>query len=97
MAWLAWLKNIPSILGSLVGLSGSEKAEEIRAQVELEEARALQRGHLAPRYYGGFIKWTLIAVGGIIAIIGLFFPEVVDLNNAMDVLKQVLGFAVGIE
>ena len=94
-AWiLTILKYLPGV-GSFFEkwLSNNAKAEELRAQVELEEAKAFQKGRYAPRYV---LRYTLIGIFALCCLcimFGMFFPGVVDLDHPIDSMGR-LGKAI---
>ena len=91
---LAALKYIPGIGTILDKMTGaSAKADEIRAQVELEEAKAFRSGRYAPKYV---LKYTLIGIFALFCfciMFGMFFPGVVDLDHPIDSIGR-LGNAI---
>jgi len=91
---LALLKYVPGISTVLDKITGaSAKADEIRAQVELEEARAFRQGRYAPKYV---LKYTLIGIFAVCCMcimFGMFFPGVVDLEHPIDSIGR-LGKAL---
>ncbi len=91
---LAILKYVPGISTILDKMTGaSAKADEIRAQVELEEARAFRSGRYAPKYV---LKYALIGIFVLCCfciMIGMFFPGTVDLEHPIDSIGK-LGNAL---
>ncbi len=89
-AWIvALLKYVPGISGILDKVTGSSaKADEIRAQVELEEAKAFRQGRYAPKYV---LKYTVIGIFAIccfLIMFGMFFPGTVDLEHPIDSIER---------
>lgn len=94
-----WIKALVPALGSVIGnIFRDSKAEEIKAQIELEEAQAFSRGRYAPRY---ILKYSLIAIFLIVAllcIVGAFFPNSVNLDHPVDTIERLgrIIFAIGV-
>ena len=86
-----WIAKIIPALGGILGnvLGGtSEKADELRAQAELEEAKAFSRGRYAPRYV---LKYTLILIFFLFCMVlfaSMLFPFAVDLDHPLDTIER---------
>ena len=96
---LAWLTKLLPFLGKLFEgkLAIDNEAARIKAQVELEEAKAFKRGQYAPRYV---LKYCLIGIFCIfcmLLMIGMFFPYAVDLNHPVETIGRLAKvlFSVG--
>lgn len=90
---LGLLKHLPGV-GALIDkfLGGNAEAEKIRAQVELEEAKAFTRGRIAPRYwkqYAGVFVFLLFAC---LVMVAVFFPGVID-GDIRGGMREVLKMA----
>ena len=90
-AWLlTLLKYVPGVTGILDKMTGgaSSRAEELRAEAELEEAKAFAHGRYAPKYV---LKYVCIAIFGLCAllvIVGMFFPGLVDMDHPLDSIER---------
>ena len=90
-AWLlTLLKYVPGLTGILDKMTGggSSRAEELRAEAELEEARAFRRGRYAPKYV---LKYVCIAIFGLCAlliIVGMVHPGLVDLDRPLESIER---------
>ena len=91
-AWiLAVLKYLPGLGGILEKIGqGSAKAEELRAEAELEEAKALKKGIYAPRYIKGYVLCALTALVALLMFLMAFFPESISLEwqHIVDAVRQ---------
>ena len=98
---LDWLSKILPFLGNILNgkIAVDNEAARIKAQVELEEAKAFKRGQYAPRYV---LKYCLIAIFCVfcmLLMIGMFFPYAVDLNHPVETIERLAKvlFSVGWE
>lgn len=91
-AWiLAILKYLPGLGGILDSIGkGSAKAEELRAEAELEEAKALKKGIYAPRYIKGYVLCVLTALIALLMFLMAFFPDSIALEwqHIVDAVRQ---------
>lgn len=97
MSWLlGLLKHLPDI-GTLIEkfTTGSAEAAKIRAQVELEEARAFSKGRIAPRYWKQYAGVLIFLLFAFLLIVAVFFPGAID-GEIRATMREVLKLAAEI-
>lgn len=73
--WAFLTKVLPFLAPLLDKLWPSTRADELRAEAELEEARAFSRGRIAPRYIAGYVASLLFLLFGIAVLIDSVYPD----------------------
>lgn len=73
--WAFLTKLLPFLAPLLDKLWPSTRADELRAEAELEEARAFSRGRIAPRYIAGYVASLLFLLFGIATLIDSAYPD----------------------
>lgn len=73
--WAFLTKLLPFLDPLLDKLWPSTRADELRAEAELEEARAFSRGRIAPRYIAGYVASLLFLLFGIAVLIDSAYPD----------------------
>ncbi|MDM8330481.1 hypothetical protein QUW42_09330 [Desulfovibrio piger] len=73
--WAFLTKILPFLAPLLDKLWPSTRADELRAEAELEEARAFSRGRIAPRYIAGYVASLLFLLFGIAVLIDSAYPD----------------------
>lgn len=73
--WAFLTKLLPFLAPLLDKLWPSTRADELRAEAELEEARAFSRGRIAPRYIAGYVASLLFLLFGIAVLIDSAYPD----------------------
>lgn len=74
----AFLSRILPFLGPLAErLWPSSRADELRAEAELEEARAFSRGRIAPRYLLGYALVLLLTLFGLAVLVDSVVPGLI--------------------
>lgn len=73
--WAFLTKLLPFLAPLLDKLWPSTRADELRAEAELEEARAFSRGRIAPRYIAGYVASLLFLLFGIAVLIDSACPD----------------------
>lgn len=68
-------KVLPFLAPLLDKLWPSTRADELRAEAELEEARAFSRGRIAPRYIAGYVASLLFLLFGFAVLIDSAYPD----------------------
>ena len=96
---LAWLTKLLPFLGNILTgkLEVDNEAARIKAQVELEEAKAFTRGKYAPRYVLKYCLIALFCMFCILLMVGVFFPYAVDLNHPVETIERLAKvlFSIG--
>lgn len=78
---LAFLtKLLPFLAPLLDKLWPSTRADELRAEAELEEARAFSRGRVAPRYVAGYVGVILLSLFGLAVLVDAIVPGLIPGN-----------------
>ncbi|MDR2488760.1 MAG: hypothetical protein LBD42_04635 [Desulfovibrio sp.] len=92
-----FLKLLPffSPLAEKLFPAASAKAEELRAEKELVEARAFAKGRISPAYLLKFVCVALFAVFGSAFAMHLFFPETFP-ASPIDELKELFSLGEGL-
>lgn len=75
---IAFITRLLPFLGPLLEkLTGknSEKAEELRAQAELEEIRAFKAGRISPRFLKRYVMVFIFAFFSALFLGSLFLPQ----------------------
>jgi hypothetical protein len=78
-------KILPSVL------TGSARAEELKAEKDLVEAKAFAKGRISPKYLYGFLAVAVFAACAILGIVAAIFPGAVSLpfkNELIGVIKS---------
>lgn len=90
---LGLLKHLPGV-GTLIDkfTTGNAEAEKIRAQVELEEARAFSKGRIAPRYWKQYAGVLIFLIFALLLVMAVFFPDVID-GEIRATMREVLKLA----
>ncbi len=73
--WAFLTKVLPFLAPLLDKFWPSTRADELRAEAELEEARAFSRGRIAPRYIAGYVASLLFLLFGIAVLIDSAYPD----------------------
>lgn len=74
----AFLTKLLPFLGPLAErLWPSTRADELRAEAELEEARAFSRGRIAPRYLLGYALVLLLTLFGLAVLVDAVVPGLI--------------------
>ena len=73
--WAFLTKFLPFLAPLLEKLWPSSRADELRAEVELEEARAFSRGRIAPRYIAGYVAAFLFLIFGLAILVEIAYPD----------------------
>lgn len=73
--WAFLTKVLPFLAPLLDKLWPSTRADELRAEAELEVARAFSRGRIAPRYIAGYVASLLFLLFGIAVLIDSAYPD----------------------
>ena len=73
--WAFLSMVLPFLAPLLDKLWPSTRADELRAEAELEEARAFSRGRIAPRYIAGYVASLLFLLFGIAVLIDSAYPD----------------------
>ena len=73
--WAFLTKVLPFLAPLLDKLWPSTRADELRAEAELEEARAFSRGRIAPRHIAGYVASLLFLLFGIAVLIDSAYPD----------------------
>ena len=89
-----FLSRILPFLGPLAErLWPSSRADELRAEAELEEARAFSRGRIAPRYLLGYALVLLLTLFGLAVLVDAVVPGLIP-GAPLHVMKE-LSLASG--
>ena len=85
---------IPSLLGKILPsvLTGSARAEELKAEKELIEAKAFAKGRISPKYCFQFLGCVIAAILAFVFVLSLFFPNIVELPSLRTGLKDIILF-----
>lgn len=75
--WAFLTKLLPFLAPLLDKLWPSTRADELRAEAELEEARAFSRGRIAPRYMLGYALTLLLTLFGLAVLIDAVVPGLI--------------------
>ena len=92
------MKLIAKALAFLFKRSVTQDDPEVakaQAQIEIEEARAFRKGKLSPKYLLKYLSVFLIALFCTLFIIGLFFPDIIDISHFLDTVVRVLSMVEG--
>lgn len=74
----AFLAKLLPFLGPLAErLWPSSRADELRAEAELEEARAFSHGRIAPRYLLGYTLVLLLTLFGLAVLVDSVVPGLI--------------------
>ena len=77
----AFLTNLLPFLAPLLDkLWPSTRADELRAEAELEEARAFSRGRIAPRYMMKYVAVILLSLFGLAVLVDAIVPGLIPGN-----------------
>ena len=75
--WAFLTKFLPFLGPLLEKLWPSTRADELRAEAELEEARAFSRGRIAPRYLLGYALVILLTLFGLAVLVDAMVPGLI--------------------
>ena len=78
--WAFLTKLLPFLAPLLDKLWPSTRADELRAEVELEEARAFSRGRIAPRYLLKYVSVILLSLFGLLVLVDAIVPGLIPGN-----------------
>lgn len=95
---IAFITRLLPFLGPLLEkLTGksSEKAEELRAQAELEEIRAFKAGRISPRFLHRYARVFIFSIFAALLLGSLFFPQWVS-SPDFTKFKDLLDLSSGI-
>lgn len=73
--WAFLTRLLPFLAPLLDKFWPSTRADELRAQAQLEEARAFSRGRIAPRYIAGYVASFLFFLFGVAVLIDSAYPD----------------------
>lgn len=98
IAWLPkLLQFVPFIGGLLEKLTESRgRAAELRAEAELEEARAFRKGRISPRYGMRYVLIGVFLLFAATVFLAVFFPSAVpeaDLSRFRELIDTGEGMA----
>lgn len=101
-AWIPRLLRIVPVLGPLVGglfekwTESRGRAAELRAEAELEEARAFRKGRISPRYGMRYVQIGVFLLFAAAVFLAVFFPSAMpgaDLSRLRDLIDMGEGMA----
>ena len=75
--WAFLTKLLPFLAPLLDKLWPSTRADELRAEAELEEARAFSRGRIAPRYLLKYVAVILLSLFGLAVLVDAIVPGLI--------------------
>ena len=86
--WAFLTKFLPFLGPLLEKLWPSTRADELRAEAELEEARAFSRGRIAPRYLLGYALVILLTLFGLAVLVDAMVPGLIP-GEPLAAMKEV--------
>lgn len=85
----SWISKIVSFIPGLTAILGTSKAaDEARAQAELEEAKALRKGVVSPRYVRGYLMCLIAFAFCVLLVVDAVWPDAVDLPALDDMVRS---------
>lgn len=65
-------------------------------QIAIEEARAFRKGKLSPKYLLKYAVIVLAVLFCTLFIVGMFFPNLVDISHPLETIERILSIAGGV-
>lgn len=91
---IKWLPGIGTWVANKLGgsVGDSQRAQELRAEAQLEEAKALRKGKYAPRYVRNYAIILMGVFLFVLVLADMLMPEFsIDWNAPVDALKALFS------